>query len=60
MEPLDFVIRAGRPDTIATLREYAVRRLSFAVRRFERQIHRLTVRISDLNGRGVASTRAVR
>jgi ribosome-associated translation inhibitor RaiA len=55
MEPVDFVIRAGRPDTIDALREYTVRRLSFALRRFERQIHRLTVRISDLNGprRGV-------
>ena len=50
MEPVEFVIRAGRPDTIDTLREYTIRRLSFAVRRFERQIHRLTVRISDLNG----------
>jgi ribosome-associated translation inhibitor RaiA len=57
MEPVDFVIRAGRPDTVEALREYVTRGLSFALRRFERRIRRLTVRISDLNGprRGVDS-----
>jgi putative sigma-54 modulation protein len=57
MEPIEFVIRAGRPDTIDRLREYAVNRLSFTVRRFEQRIRRLTVRMSDLNGprRGVDS-----
>jgi ribosome hibernation promoting factor len=57
MEPIEFLIRAGRPDAIDGLREYAVARLSFAVRRFEQRIRRLTVRMSDLNGprRGVDS-----
>ena len=53
--PIEFVIRAGRPDTIDTLREYAAHRLSFALRRFQNRIRRVTVRVSDLNGprRGV-------
>jgi hypothetical protein len=56
-EPIEFVIRAGRPDTIETLREYAFHRLSLALRRFESRIRRVIVRISDLNGprRGVDS-----
>jgi putative sigma-54 modulation protein len=56
-EPIEFVIRVGRPDTIETLREYASHRLSLALRRFENRIHRVIVRISDLNGprRGVDS-----
>ena len=32
--PIEFVIRGGRPDTVDALREYATRRLSFALRRF--------------------------
>ena len=53
--PIEFVIRGGRPDTIDALREYAARRLSFALRRFERRIRHVTVRLVDLNGprRGV-------
>jgi hypothetical protein len=55
--PLEFVIRAGRPDTIAALREYASHRLALALRRFEHRIRRVIIRISDLNGpkRGVDS-----
>ena len=53
--PIEFVIRGGRPDTVDALREYATRRLSFALRRFERRIRHVTVRLVDLNGprRGV-------
>ena len=53
--PIEFVIRGGRPDTVDALREYATRRLSFALRRFERRIRHITVRLVDLNGprRGV-------
>jgi putative sigma-54 modulation protein len=56
-QPIEFVIRAGQPDTIAALREYAAHRLSFILRRFEPHIRRITVRILDLNGprRGVDS-----
>ncbi len=56
-QPIEFVVRAGRPDTIDALREYASYRLSFALRRFENRIQRVIVRISDLNGpkRGVDS-----
>jgi putative sigma-54 modulation protein len=55
--PIEFLVRAGQADTIDTLREYTVHRLSFALRRFERRIRRVTVRIADLNGprRGVDS-----
>ena len=56
-EPIEFVIRAGRPDTIDALREYASHRLSLALRRFESRVRRVIVRVSDLNGprRGVDS-----
>src|SRR5690242_19632995 len=56
-QPIEFMIRSGRPDTIHTLREYAGHRLSLALRRFENRIRQVTVRISDLNGpkRGVDS-----
>ena len=55
--PIEFVIRAGRPDTIQRLREYASHRLSLALRRFDSRIRRVIVRVSDLNGprRGVDS-----
>ena len=55
--PIEFVIRAGQPDTVEALREYAARRLSFALRRFEPRIRHITVRVLDLNGpkRGVDS-----
>jgi ribosome-associated translation inhibitor RaiA len=56
-QPIEFVIRAGRQDTIETIREYASHRLSLALRRFESRIRRVIVRVSDLNGprRGVDS-----
>ena len=56
-QPIEFMIRAGRADTVDQLREYAVHRLSFALRRFDRRIRRITVRIADVNGprRGVDS-----
>ena len=50
-QPIEFMIRAGQADTVDRLREYAVHRLSFALRRFERRIRRITVRIADVNGR---------
>src|SRR6476660_6605443 len=54
---IDFMIRAGQADTVDRLREYVAHRLSFALRRFERRIRRITVRIADVNGpkRGVDS-----
>lgn len=56
-QPIEFVIRSSQPDTVEALREYAARRLSFLLRRFEPHIRRITVRILDLNGprRGVDS-----
>ena len=52
-----YLIRAGQPETADALREHAERRLSFALRRFEDQVRRITVRIVDVNGpkRGVDS-----
>lgn len=56
-EPIEFVIRATRPDTVDTVREYAARRLGFALRSFEHRVRRVKVRLVDLNGprRGVDS-----
>lgn len=56
-QPIEFVIRDARADTAETLREYAVRRLSFALRPFDRRIQRVIVRLVDLNGprRGIDS-----
>jgi ribosome hibernation promoting factor len=56
-EPIEFVIRAARPDTAETVREYAARRLAFALRRFEHRVRHVKVRLVDLNGprRGVDS-----
>ncbi len=48
--PIDFFIRAGRTDTVDALREYAHRRLSFALRRFGHRIRHVTIRLMDLNG----------
>ena len=57
MEPIEFLIRVGQADTVDPLRDTRARRLSFALRRFERRIRRMTVRIADVNGprRGVDS-----
>ena len=57
-QPIDFVIRAATDETAAILREYAARRLSFALRRFQHRIRRVKVRLIDLNGprrRGIDS-----
>lgn len=55
--PIEFVIRGARDEVAQTMREYAIRRLSFALRRFEHRIHHVIVRVVDLNGprRGVDS-----
>jgi putative sigma-54 modulation protein len=52
---IEFVMRLERSDTTEALREYAVRRLSFAVRRFRHRVRSVTVRLVDVNGprRGV-------
>lgn len=52
---IDFHVRGARTDATDALREYAFRRLSFAVRRFQHRVHRVTVRLVDENGprRGV-------
>jgi ribosome-associated translation inhibitor RaiA len=54
---IEFVARGGRSDTTDALREYALRRLSFAVRRFRHRVCHLMVRLVDVNGprRGVDS-----
>ena len=54
---IEFHMRGGRDVTTEALREYALRRLWFAVRRFKHRIHHLTVRLVDENGprRGVDS-----
>lgn len=57
LQTIEFFIPANRVDTRAALREYTARRLSFALRRFEDRVRRITVRFIDLNGprRGVDS-----
>lgn len=56
-DAMQFVIRDARPETVDVLREYAARRLSFALRSVERCVRHVTVRFVDLNGprRGVDS-----
>jgi putative sigma-54 modulation protein len=55
--PMALFLRSGGSDTTEALREYAGRRLSFAVRRFQHRIRHVTVRLLDVNGprRGVDS-----
>jgi putative sigma-54 modulation protein len=55
--PIEFFIRGARGEGVQTMREYAMRRLSFALRRVEHRIQRVVVRIVDLNGpkRGIDS-----
>ena len=48
--PIELLVRGGRSDTIEALREYALRRLSFAVRRFKHRVRHVTVRLVDENG----------
>lgn len=59
--PIEFVVRGERRDTAEALREYAQRRLSFAVRRFGHRVRHLMVRLVDENGprRGVDSRCAI-
>jgi putative sigma-54 modulation protein len=54
---IEFLIRAGQVDTAEALREYAERRLSFALGRFAHKIQRVMVRLVDVNGprRGIDS-----
>jgi putative sigma-54 modulation protein len=54
-ETIEFVIRGATVDTASAIRAYAARKLSAALRRFERSIDSLRVRVTDLNGprRGV-------
>jgi ribosome hibernation promoting factor len=54
---IEFLVRGERSDTTEALREYALRRLSFAVRRFKHRVRHLRVRLVDENGprRGVDS-----
>jgi hypothetical protein len=53
---IEFLIRARQADTADALREYAERRLSFALRRFADQVEHATVRLLDVNGPAVVST----
>jgi hypothetical protein len=57
METRIEVVVRGRSDTAETVREYALRRLSFGFRRFRHRARHITVRLVDLNGprRGVDS-----
>jgi putative sigma-54 modulation protein len=56
-QDIEFFIPAERADTAAALREFAKRRLSFALRRFEQRVRHIMVRLVDQNGprRGVDS-----
>ena len=57
-QPIESVIRAATHETAATLREYATRRLSFALRAFQHRVRCVKVRLTDLNGprrRGIDS-----
>ena len=54
---IEFAIRGTRADIVDALRDYTGRRLSFALRNFERRIRHVIVRVVDLNGpkRGIDS-----
>jgi putative sigma-54 modulation protein len=54
---IEFLVRGGQNETTDALREYALHRLSFAVRRFRHRVRHLTVRVVDVNGprRGIDS-----
>lgn len=54
-QSFEFVIRGAARDTASAIRTYATRRLSIALRRFERRIRSVRIRVTDLNGprRGV-------
>jgi hypothetical protein len=54
---IEITIDDVRPDVATQLHEYAERRLTFALRRFQHQLRRVRVRLNDINGpkRGVDS-----
>ena len=54
---IELLVRGGRNHTTEALREYALRRLSFALRRFRHRVRHVTIRLVDVNGprRGVDS-----
>lgn len=54
---IEFLVRGEHSHTTEALRKYALRRLSFAVKRFEHRVRQVTVRLVDENGprRGVDS-----
>ena len=58
---IEFLVRGERSEPAETLRQYALRRLSFALRRFGHRVRGLTVRLVDVNGprRGVDSRCAI-
>jgi hypothetical protein len=60
-ETFEFVIRGIRGDSASAIRTYAARRLSVALRRFERRIASVRIRVTDLNGpkRGVDTSCAM-
>ncbi|HKT80720.1 MAG TPA: HPF/RaiA family ribosome-associated protein [Vicinamibacterales bacterium] len=47
---VDFLMRGVRRDMTDALREYALRRIAFAARRFTHRVRRVTVRLTDENG----------
>ena len=59
--PIEFIVRGGSTDSTEALREHAIRRISFAVRRFGHRVRDVTVRLVDVNGprRGVDSRSTV-
>jgi putative sigma-54 modulation protein len=54
---IEFFVRGARSDTTEAVRQYALRRLSFPLRRFRPRVRYVTVRLVDENGprRGVDS-----
>ena len=54
---IECVVRGKWGETTEALREYAIRRLSFSVRRLRHRVRHLTIRLVDVNGprRGVDS-----
>lgn len=47
---IEFLVRGQHRRTTEALREYALHRLSFALRRFEHRVRQMTVRLVDENG----------
>lgn len=46
----EFFVRAGQSETTEALREHALHRLSFALRRFRHLVRQVTIRLVDVNG----------